>query len=121
MSIAVPLDELAHRLAAYPWGYLVTVRDDGRAQSLAVPTRYVNDALVATVGRGTAANATARPNVTLLFPGPTGGDFSLIVDGDAKVDGDQLVIAPSWAVLHRPALDSATPGEADPGPEPSIS
>ena len=52
MSIAVPLDELADRLAAYPWGYLVTVRDDGRAQSLAVPTRCVDGALVATIGRG---------------------------------------------------------------------
>lgn len=104
MSIAVPLDELADRLAAYPWGYLVTVRDDGRAQSLAVPTRYVDGALVATVGRGTAANAVARPNVTLLFPGPTGEDFSLIVDGDATVDDDQLAVTPTWAVLHRPAL-----------------
>lgn len=104
MSIAVPLDELADRLAAYPWGYLVTVRDDGRAQSLAVPTRYADGALVATVGRGTAANAVARPNVTLLFPGPTGEDFSLIVDGDATLDGDQIAVTPTWAVLHRPAL-----------------
>lgn len=104
MSIAVPLDELADRLAAYPWGYLVTVRDDGRAQSLAVPTRYAEGALVATVGKGTAANATARPNVTLLFPGATGEQFSLIVDGDASVDGDTLSVVPTWAVLHRPAL-----------------
>ena len=104
MSIAVPLDELADRLASYPWGYLVSVRDDGRAQSLAVPTRYVDGALVATIGRGTASNATARPNVTMLFPGPTGEEFSLIVDGDATVDGDHLAMAPTWAVLHRPAL-----------------
>ena len=106
MSIAVPLDELDDRLGSYPWGYLVTVRDDGRAQSLAVPTRYVDGALVATIGHGTAANATARPNVTMLFPGPTGEDFSLIVDGDATVDGHHLTMAPTWAVLHRPALAS---------------
>lgn len=106
MSIAVPLEELADRLAAYPWGYLVTVRDDGRAQSLAVPTRYVHGALVVTIGRGTAANATARPNVTMLFPGPTGEDFSLIVDGDATVHDEDLRVAPTWAVLHRPALSS---------------
>ena len=104
MSIAVPLDELADRLAGYPWGYLVTVRDDGRAQSLAIPTRYVDGALIATVGRGTATNATTRPNVTLLFPGPTGEELSLIVDGAATVTDDQVAVAPTWAVLHRPAL-----------------
>lgn len=104
MSIAVPLDELAVRLAAYPWGYLVTVRDDGRAQSLAVPTHFADGALIATVGRGTSANATARPNVTMLFPGSTGTEFSLILDGDARVDGDVVTVTPTWAVLHRPAL-----------------
>lgn len=107
MSITVPLDELFDRLAAYPWGYLVTVRDDGRAQSLAIPTQIVDDTLVATIGRGTAANATARPNVTMLFPGLTGEDFSLIFDGDASVDGETISVAPTWAVLHRPALDQA--------------
>lgn len=104
MSIAVPLDELAERLTYHPWGYLVTVRDDGRAQGLAVPTQLVDGVLVATVGRGAAGNATARPSVTLLFPGVNGADFSLIVDGDARVDGDRIEVTPTWAVLHRPAL-----------------
>lgn len=107
MSIPVPLDELAARLENFPWGYLVTVRDDGRAQSLAVPTQHVDGRLVATIGKGTAANATARPNVTLLFPGASGEDFSLIVDGDATLDGDRLLVTPTWAVLHRPALSDA--------------
>jgi len=106
MSIAVPLDELAERLAQHPWGYLVTVRDDGRAQSLAVPTDFTDGALVATVGPGTASNAVARPGVTMLFPGASGEDFSLIVDGDARVDGERIAITPTWAVLHRPALAS---------------
>lgn len=104
MSIAVPLEELAHRLTQYPWCYLVTVRDDGRAQTLAVPTRMVNGLLSATIGPGTAANARARSKVTMLFPGQTGEEFTLIVDGDATVDGDQLMLVPTWAVLHRPAL-----------------
>jgi hypothetical protein len=104
MSIAVPLDELEARLVDFPWGYLVTVRDDGRAQSLAVPTAYADGALVATVGARAAANATVRPNVTLLFPGPTGHEMSLIVDGEAQVDGDRIAITPTWAVMHRPAL-----------------
>ena len=106
MSIAVPLEALADRLTSYPWGYLVTVRDDGRAQSLAVPTQFVDGALVATIGRGTASNATARPQITMPFPGTTGEEFSLIVDGHAKVDGDRIALTPTWAVLHRPAFDN---------------
>jgi hypothetical protein len=104
MSIAVPLEELADRLADFPWGYLVTVRDDGRAQTLGIATQYVDGALVATVGGRTAANAVARPQVTLVFPGADGTAFSLIVDGDARVDGDHVHITPTWAVMHRPAL-----------------
>ncbi|MGE3812553.1 MAG: pyridoxamine 5'-phosphate oxidase family protein [Candidatus Nanopelagicales bacterium] len=104
MSIPVPLDDLAAKLEDFPWGYLVTVRDDGRAQSLAVPTQYVDGVLVASVGRRTAENAVARPAVTLMFPGATGADYSLIVDGDAHVEGDRIAITPTWAVMHRPAL-----------------
>ena len=104
MSIAVPLEDLAAKLVDFPWGYLVTVRDDGRAQSLAVPTQYVDGVLVATVGRRTAENAVARPALTLMFPGPSGTDYSLIVDGDAKVFDDHVEITPTWAVMHRPAL-----------------
>jgi general stress protein 26 len=104
MSIAVPLDELATKLHEFPWGYLVTVRDDGRAQTLAVPTEMLDGALVVQVGRGTAANLAARARVTMVFPGADGHAFSLIVDGDAVVSEDRALISPSWAVLHRPAL-----------------
>jgi hypothetical protein len=40
----------------------------------------------------------------MMFPGASGTDFSLIVDGDARVDGDRVAITPTWAVMHRPAL-----------------
>jgi general stress protein 26 len=104
MSIAVALDELADVLADRPWGYLVTVRDEGRAQTLAIPTVFDGGSLTATVGKGTAANLVARPNVTLVFPGTDGEAMSLIVDGDATVTGDRVEVRPTWAVLHRPAL-----------------
>jgi hypothetical protein len=107
MSIAVPLDELGDALAERPWGYLLTVRDDGRAQTLAVPTVWRDGVLVAEVGRSTAANVVARPNVTWVFPGTTGGEFSLIVDGDATMAGESVEVRPTWAVLHRPAIRPA--------------
>lgn len=104
MSIPVPLTELAATLAAYPWGYLVTVGDDMRAHSLAVPTNYDGSSLHAAGGRTARRNISARPEVTMVFPHPSAGEFSLIVDGTAAEDGDDVVVVPSHAVLHRPAL-----------------
>ncbi|MDO8364006.1 MAG: pyridoxamine 5'-phosphate oxidase family protein [Actinomycetota bacterium] len=105
MSIAVPLEELPAALAAYPWGYLVTVGDDQRAHTLAVPTVWSDGGLQASVGRTTRANVLARPQLTMVFPHPSPGEYSLIVDGDARVGDDgALELRPTWAVLHRPAL-----------------
>ena len=109
MSIPVALEELAATLAGYPWGYLVTVGDDLRAHSLAVPTQWRDGALIMDAGRSTRANVAARPDVTMVFPHPRPGEYSLIVDGRAaeQVDatGRSLVVfTPSQAVLHRPAL-----------------
>ena len=50
------------------------------------------------------ANATVRPQVTLVFPSPEPGAFSLIVDGTATVHDDGVTVSPSSAVLHRPAI-----------------
>ena len=60
--------------------------------------------LVAEVGRSTAANIVARPNVTWAFPGSSGEEFSLIVDGDASIVGEVVEVRATWAVLHRPAI-----------------
>lgn len=104
MSIAVELAELPTALQQYPWGYLVTVGDDGRARSLAVPTDCRQGLLHAEVGKGTAANIAARPAVTMVFPGVDGTVYSLIVDGTATVVDGHATLVPEWAVLHRPAL-----------------
>jgi hypothetical protein len=52
-----------------------------------------------------------RPNVTWVFPGASGEEFSLIVDGDAAVDATvderEVAVRPTWAVLHRPAITPA--------------
>ena len=104
MSVAVPLTDLAEKLTEHPWGYLVTVSDAQRAHSLAVPTQLVDGVLVADAGKGTRANATARPDVTMVFPGADGSAYSLIVDGTAMVTDEQVLVTPTSAVLHRPAL-----------------
>jgi hypothetical protein len=104
VSIAVALADLESKLVDYPWGFVLTVSDDGRAHCLAVPTNYIDGVFAASAGRGTRANATARPNVTMVFPPALGSDYSLIVDGTAQAFDDHLEVTPTNAVLHRPAL-----------------
>jgi hypothetical protein len=110
VSIPVALEELGATLASYPWGFFVTVGDDLRGHSLAAPTDFREGVLHLSVGRSTRANLAARPDVTMVFPHPSAGEFSLILDGVAAAaavgdgDGDVVVFTPSYAVLHRPAI-----------------
>jgi Pyridoxamine 5'-phosphate oxidase len=109
MSIVVSLDDLRAQIDAIATdAYLLTVRDDGRPHSVAVPVRWVGDELVVPAGTTTAANAAARPSVALLWPPSARGGFSLIVDvtvtGTAAVEGGhEVTLQPTNAVLHRPA------------------
>ena len=120
MSIPVPLESL--RAALDERGenaYLLTVADDARPHAVHVPVRWQGDVLAADVGKRSAANAAARPSVSLLYPVRVDGDDSLIVDGIAVVasqkDGHQVLITPTKAVLHRAAAvaDPASSCAAD--------
>ena len=104
MSLKVELGELATTLEPYGFAYLVTVGDNGRVHVLAV-TPVLTDAglVVGGVGRHSQANATERPDVTLVWPPHETGGFSLLVDGTATVDGETITVAPAKATLHRPA------------------
>jgi hypothetical protein len=104
MSIPVALPELRAKTAEYGWAYVLTVRDDLRPHVVSVTPEWDGDVLVLSVGRGTAANASTRPAITLCYPPVDPGGHSLILDGIASADGDQLVrLTPTSAVLHRPA------------------
>jgi hypothetical protein len=108
MSIPVEVEKLraeTERFGATP--YLLTTSDDGRPHSVAVAARWDGGALVAAVGRRTAANVTARQLVSLLWPPREPGGYSLIVDGEGAVEGQgegaRVVVRPTRGVLHRPA------------------
>ena len=104
MSIAVELTDLQRKTAEFRWAYLLTVRDDLTPHVVAVSPSWVDDALVMSVGKGSARNAMARSAVTLCFPPVDTIGLSLIVDGTASVGADDLVtLQPTAAVLHRPA------------------
>ena len=116
MSIAVAIEDIPSAIAAQiGWCYLLTVSDDGQARVLAVaPTANDDGTLRFSAGRGTAANATARPSVTLVFPPADPHAMSLIIDGTATVTnagtnagtdaGTEVSVTPTWAVMHRSAV-----------------
>ena len=97
------LEELADKLAEYPWCYLVTSGED-RPHLLAVKPSQVEAGLRCETGHSSRANVVRNPLVVLMFPPPDTGGMSLIVDGTAEVNGDGVVVTPTWAVLHRSAV-----------------
>ncbi len=104
MSIAVALDEV-HAIAAQlaPFAYLLTVGERQNTHAVAI-LPAIGDGVIACEAGGTSCrNATARPHVSLLWPPLDVADYSLIVDGDATVDGSTITITPTRAVRHRPA------------------
>ena len=107
MSIPVDFDALKETIDEYGYAYLLTVTDDDRPKIVAVHPEWNDHRLLVTSGGGTARNAAARPQVTLAFPPSEPDGYTLIVDGLARVavkgDGTIISIAPSGAVLHRPA------------------
>ena len=107
MSMKVELGELSERLREYGFAYLVTVGEAGRAHVLAVMPEVVDGGLlVGGIGKHSVANAAAFPDVTLVWPPAEDGGFSLIVDGAATVGEGELTVAPTKAILHRPAPGS---------------
>ena len=109
MSIPVAIEDLAAATGEYRWAYLLTVRDDLRPHIVAVTPTWDGGCLVVDVGRGTARNASARSSISLCYPPVDDGGYSLIVDGDAELEGEStLRLSPSGAVLHRPAPEGFT-------------
>lgn len=103
MSIPVDISELADRLTEHGQAaFLVTVGSSGAPHVVSVGVALTEGRLRCAAGRTTAANATARPAVTLLWPGRGGSDYCLLVDGTAELEPDgQMAVEPVRAVLHR--------------------
>lgn len=114
MSHVVPLDSLADAVAERTFAYLLTVSDDSRPHAVAVVPRLTGtDLHVAGVGRRTRAHASARPDVSVVWPAPDASGWTVIADGLATVAGDLITVHLDHAVLHRPAdgtCDVPTPG-----------
>jgi len=126
MSIPVPLPELAgtmSRFGSVP--YLLTVGPDATPHAASVTVEWAPPeaplkapdhpeaplkapdhvgSLLVGAGRRTAANIRANEALALLWPPPSPGDYSLIVDGTGSIreEGPHLVVVikPTSAVLH---------------------
>lgn len=109
MSIPVDLTGLAEAIAERgPVAYFLTGGPDGRPHATHATVAVADGVIRIPAGRKTARNAGDRPAVSLLWPPSEAGGYSLIVDGDAVVEGTAdedavAVVTPTFAVLHRPA------------------
>ena len=116
MSIPVELTELGKAVTEHDFAYLVTISDDSSAHVVAVQAVVEGTTVtVSNLGRRTVTNAAARPQVTLVWPPRTTGDYSLISDGTARSDSaaGSITITPSRAVKHRPAPALVTPDDPE--------
>ena len=111
MSVVVSLEDLGDEISQRGNdAYVITVGPEGPPKIHHTSVELSADgALTCTVGRGSANNVAARPQVTLLWPGTpaiTEGR-SLLVDGTAAVvatDPHQVLqITPTGAIQHRSA------------------
>ena len=105
----VDLKRLAAALPDYPFAYLITVDDGYRVHTVTVePTLRDATIDVGLIGGRTRTNLAHHGDVTLLWPPPEPGGYSLIVDGSAELaDADdkiaRLGVTPTRALLHREA------------------
>jgi|SRR6478735_1599235 Pyridoxamine 5'-phosphate oxidase len=102
MSVVVDLADLPARLQDFDRGYLLTTAE-GLVKAVSVRAAAGDGTLlVATPGGGSLRNVAANPSVTLLFPPLESPGMSLLVDGTAAAEGDDVRVTPTGAVLHRP-------------------
>lgn len=104
MSIPVELPDLAETMTRYRFAYLLTASAHGAPHAVAVvPTLEGSVLVIDGIGRRTRDNLLEQPAVGLVWPPREERDYSLIVDGQAALEGELLRITPTRAVLHRPA------------------
>ena len=107
MSIELALEELRDEVEDRGPGYLLTTTAGSRPHVMHLRLEVDGVTLRAPIGRTAAANISAQPAVSLLWPPSVDNSYSLIVDGDATVedgdDGPVAVVTATHAVFHRPA------------------
>jgi hypothetical protein len=110
MSIPVAPADLVRTLQDFGPGYLMTTTPECTVKVVTVePTAADGVLLVTRPGKGTVRNLAENPAVTLVFPPAEPRGFSLLVDGTGVVEGEDVRVTPSGAVLHRPMMHAEGP------------
>lgn len=128
MSIRVDMADLPRHIVSRGGGFLLTSIMDSRPHVAHLPIDVAaadgQVQLRARVGRTTYGNCGQQPTVTVLWPAiaapvaewpadDTDQDldrYSLIVDGEARLDGpEHVIIAVTGAVFHRPVPAPSSP------------
>lgn len=105
MGKTVDMRELENVIAEYGFAYLITIADGDRIHTSVVqPTIEGERLLVFAPSSRVRANTGQRPKVSLVWPPREPDGYSLIVDGVAQFEGDNLTVVPSRAIQHRPEI-----------------
>ena len=109
MSVKVEPTLIGEHVAGREFVYLITHNGE-RSHVVALRPDLNNDiARFANTGRTPLANVAANSSVTLTWPPCDStqthehAKYSLVADGIATVEGDEVLVAITNAVFHRPA------------------
>lgn len=112
MSKPVDIGALSKIVDDYGFAYLITIADGDRIHtSVVAPTVDGQRLLVPAPSSRVQANAGQRPKVSLIWPPGEPDGYSLIMDGAAQFDGENLSVVPSRAILHRPEIVAPSDGD----------
>lgn len=112
VSIKVDPDGLAAAVADFGSAHLLST-DGTQVRTVCADVSLTDGVFHAPRSKSTARNVGTNPTVTLLFPPTEHHGYSLIVDGTAQDTGEELLVTPTSAVLHRPAAHSDGPAPTD--------
>ena len=101
MSVAVSLQELGRRLEEFGSVAFLLTTDGASAHVVSVGISFDGSGFSVPAGRTSQRNIEGTTTATLLWPSRDGGPYSLIVDGEASIHDDLVVLHPTKAVLHR--------------------
>ena len=115
MSIPVDPSQLETELVQFGYSaFLLTVRDDQTSHVAHMTFRFENDNIYCPISNTAARNVEKRSKVVVLWPPYETDGYSMILDAECVVEGDELRVTPKSGVLHRPAAPE-TPNELDCG------
>ncbi|GAC1367257.1 MAG: hypothetical protein NVSMB32_12140 [Actinomycetota bacterium] len=95
------LQELPQTQARFgSYAYLLTVSPDSTPRATSVRVEWSGAKLMVGAGRRSSANIEVNDQVAIMWPPPEPGDYTLIVDGWADVQGPVVFSQPKSAILH---------------------